>query len=640
MNDNYKHTHTVYYITQETPPYISFPYLVRYTWRLCEVTCRTFIFVLIWLTLGGYLLSAIVTIEALLIAYLAQKEKKYDFLSYFVAIPLAYLRQKRTWTFTFVRLIEHCIMLSIIWLCVFFDFDCEQTFGCAPHYKIRRRLWPNDNISFGFVLLSSTTVMTFLTPLLYFIIWHKYIIKDISRLMATQERDIWIIVKTGDLRGLTEMIEFGVNPDLRNAQNKTLLHVYFESYISYNQEFVNVLSTHPKFYMGAKSEKRQTILHSSVSHSMPSREAIKYLLSFHRHIISVNDTDCNGKTPLMYYLNPSSDDRFMRDANSKLLRLMSDTKYGLRAETRDNIGNCIIHYACKNPMISDNNIEFVIDLYLKAVNKIYGDGVGDDESKETEEDDDRSEIVMTDKEHIEQYNRKRANKSIHSASHQWEYVVGSVDVKNRFHQTPFMFYMRYNSMISNAMINLFMEHQMDPLVRDGFKNSVFHWAVANPSINQQFGCDALRFMCQHMEKYGSLMDAFAANAKEESIFHTYFLENTQFNEDIIRLLLDYRVDINTVDLKGNTALHYAMSNECVNEKYLLFLLSKDGGDTILHIDVKNVENKTPIDLYKSCHSALQFQSFVNAVSMHNYLKHKVNINRNNSANPITLKDEL
>lgn len=48
----------------------------------------------------------------------------------------------------------------------------------------------------------------------------------------------------------------------------------------------------------------------------------------------------------------------------------------------------------------------------------------------------------------------------------------------------------------------------------------FHWAVANPSINRHFGCDALRFMCQHMEKYGSLMDAFAANAKEESIFHS------------------------------------------------------------------------------------------------------------------------
>eukprot|EP01084_Bolivina_argentea_P157718 274817_1 len=77
----------MYYITKETFPYISFPYIIRFTWRLCEVTCRTFIFVLIWLTIGGYLLSFIFIFEALLIIYISSREGKYDFLSYFVAIP-------------------------------------------------------------------------------------------------------------------------------------------------------------------------------------------------------------------------------------------------------------------------------------------------------------------------------------------------------------------------------------------------------------------------------------------------------------------------------------------------------------------------------------------------------------------------
>lgn len=538
-------------------------------------------FVLIWLTLGGYLLSAIVVIEALLILYLAKKEKKYDFLSYFVAIPLAYLRQKRTWSLTFARLMEHSVMLAIIWLSVFFDFHCKQIFECPSHDKIQSRLWLNKD-SFGFILLIATTIMTFLTPFLYFIIWKYLMLRDISRLMATQERDIWIIVKTGDLRGLTEMIEFGVNPDLRNGQNETLLHVYFRSYIAYNQEFVNVLSEHSKFYMGAKSAPgRQTILHSAMSHSMPSKEAIKYLLSLHRHILSLNDTDCDGKNAFMYYLNPCNTKlHFMRDANSKLLKLMANEKYGMHAIARDNNGNCIVHYACKNPMISDNNIEFVIDLYLDAVRKMHeqqqqNEG-NDNENMDTE--DVNVKIKLTDKEHLENYHKNRPNVV---ANNQWEYLLDCIDVKNRFHETPIMYYLRYNSMISNSMIFLFIQHGMDPFNRDGFKNSVFHWAVANPSINRQFGCDALKFMCQHMEKCGSLMDAFECNAKKESIFHCYFLQNTQFHEDIVRLLLDYRVDINTLDLKGNTCLHYAMANKSVNERFLLFLMAEDGGDILM-----------------------------------------------------------
>lgn len=108
---------------------------------------------------------------------------------------------------------------------------------------------------------------------------------------------------------------------------------------------------------------------------------------------------------------------------------------------------------------------------------------------------------------------------------------------------------------------------------------------------------------------------------------------------MIRLLLCYRVDINTVDLKGNTPLHYAMSNKSVNEDFLIFLLTKEGGDTIMHIDIKNGENKTPIDLYKSCHSQQQFQSLLDAIEMNGYLKHKVNVHRNNNSNPIVLKEE-
>ena len=64
---------------------------------------------------------------------------------------------------------------------------------------------------------------------------------------------------------------------------------------------MNVLSENDTFYMGAMSVPgRRTILHAAVSHRMPSRLGIEFLLK--QEELSINDTDSDGKTPIMYYL--------------------------------------------------------------------------------------------------------------------------------------------------------------------------------------------------------------------------------------------------------------------------------------------------------------------------------------------------
>lgn len=88
-------------------------------------------------------------------------------------------------------------------------------------------------------------------------------------------------------------------------------------------------------------------------------------------------------------------------------------------------------------------------------------------------------------------------------------------------------------------------------------------------------------------------------------------------------------------------MHYRGLEQITIQVCLLVCLVCQGSylrADIMHIGIRNLEQKTPIDLYKNCHSTMQLQSLMNAISRHDYLKHKVQINRNNMSNPITLMD--
>ena len=66
-------------------------------------------------------------------------------------------------------------------------------------------------------------------------------IKKVGKIMATSERDIWEISKSGDVRGLKEMIEFGVDVNMSTENKETLLHLYLLHYLRFNPKFVRIL---------------------------------------------------------------------------------------------------------------------------------------------------------------------------------------------------------------------------------------------------------------------------------------------------------------------------------------------------------------------------------------------------------------
>ena len=210
----------------------------------------------------------------------------------------------------------------------------------------------------------------------------------------------------------------------------------------------------------------------------------------------------------------------------------------------------------------------------------------------------------------------------------WDYEVDSVDIKNRFHQTPFLFYLGFNQRVSSSMINVFLEeYRSDPLIRDGVSNGVFHWAVRNTAISRGYGLDALRFLCEAVEDHSR---AFEPNAKGESIFHVYFGRNTVFSEDVVRLFLDWKLDLHGVDMRGNTCLHAACGNVAVRDKMLLFLMSETDGEgrsVVMQIGVKNRDDCTPMDLYRDCRSEEAYSAFVRQIAQHHKLSQFVKLDR-------------
>ena len=299
-----------YYITKSDPPYISIGYLFRFIWRLLEISTRIFVLVLVWNIIGGYILSGYIIIEFFGIMYLSYKYKIFNLVNIIVAIPLG-VDKKFEIKLLIGRFIENILWIIILWIFAGIDMECNPLKGCDNTFRF------SDKI-FSRTILILATIFVFLVPILYIILRKYFMLTDIKSIQATQERDLWVIAKTGDMRGIREMVEFGINPDVRNGNNETLLHVYLMNYSQYNQTFVDTLIFHKYFKVDSVSKpENRSLLHMAFLHKNVSKQCVTFLLRCKKYL-TPNLKDNMGKNPVMYYLGSEAGNT-LKDCDIKIL---------------------------------------------------------------------------------------------------------------------------------------------------------------------------------------------------------------------------------------------------------------------------------------------------------------------------------
>ncbi|KPP61067.1 Ankyrin repeat domain-containing protein 22-like [Scleropages formosus] len=83
------------------------------------------------------------------------------------------------------------------------------------------------------------------------------------------------------------------------------------------------------------------------------------------------------------------------------------------------------------------------------------------------------------------------------------------------------------------------------------------------------------------------------------IGYLIMVEKTKRNANLMKLILNSNVEINAVDCKGNTALHYACQRK---SDHLVSLLLDKNAD----ISITNADNETPLDIARR----LKFKNIV------------------------------
>ena len=477
--------------------------------------------------------------------------------------------------------------------------------------------------------------------------YHFFMIKKVGKITATSERDVWEISKSGDVRGLKEMIEFGVDVNMSTDTQETLLHLYLLNYLRFNRKFVKILikkginvqaTTSP--VTSKDGTGSQNILHYALRHSFVSYAAIKYILL--KTEVSLNATDLRERTPVMCYLERNTDVKrtvleLLFDETNKGIRkgknkiTDKDRKNPYLGHLLDKSKNSILHYACKNCDISDNNIEYIMNFFLLAMEnesetkirikiekEIENLKRQETEEQEEEEHDinkknnkdnksyendnglmqnfqmavlsQKTEEIKKNRNKNKQKKDKDKNKDrgkviMKTSSDVNESMMNDrfrfIDLQNINGETSFMLYLGINNQLDSAVIHLFMEKGVNFCTLDYLDNSVFHWIVKNDYIN--LDSEPLKFLLQRCLDLGFVSQIFVQNKKGESPLHVYCNESIHLQIEIIQLFMEYQSETTVLDKHKSSILHNACANPNSAVDFIIHLLEPTGGKTYQHL---------------------------------------------------------
>eukprot|EP01084_Bolivina_argentea_P155025 270193_1 len=167
-------------------------FLLRFIWRFCDISLRIFTFTLVWLSMGGTALTAIIITEMTLLSIFCVWRKDWSLLFTVVSIP----NDKILFLY---RISYNFILLTLITCFVTIEFSCDR---CPDFDERRTFIFKNKVIYFIFIYSWIASMFVCL----------KLIIPFKQR--ASSSRNIVHMASAKDWNGLKEMHAFsGIDGD-------------------------------------------------------------------------------------------------------------------------------------------------------------------------------------------------------------------------------------------------------------------------------------------------------------------------------------------------------------------------------------------------------------------------------------------
>ena len=225
---------------------ISYWWIVRFLFRVFDVTLRASILLLSWILLGGAVTFILLVLEGILLFFGTKQHNSFAWLTNIVIFPLNTEERAKKFTEIYVifRLCSNLILIALFYLFGFVNFDCVADI-CDP-YTLRHGLLTYDNDysnSFAFILLLYVTIMYYLAifPLLLLFVATYLVNTDTFR---GQDHTIRDLVFVGDWHGIIELIEFGFTSEVHELQTQDCLNILRNGNIAGAYDSLSVLLDH------------------------------------------------------------------------------------------------------------------------------------------------------------------------------------------------------------------------------------------------------------------------------------------------------------------------------------------------------------------------------------------------------------
>eukprot|EP01084_Bolivina_argentea_P207659 354257_1 len=231
---------------------ISWSFLIRYLWRIFDVSSRILIASLLWIVLGGVQLSFIIAIEVVVTLVLCLCTKRWEFLLSVVAIVVS-KSSKQTTMVTIILMIYRSVT-NVIFIVVITNLIYTSNKGrcwkCTTYEMREQYQQPQSEI---FVILIYCWFAVVITPIL-----STHLILHVFKGTKSNSRSIQDMINSEDWKGIIEMQpyrgHYGVYDNNTN-QNLLMLAIH-QNY----GKLVHYLSVNDRVDMDHKSSDGRTLL--------------------------------------------------------------------------------------------------------------------------------------------------------------------------------------------------------------------------------------------------------------------------------------------------------------------------------------------------------------------------------------------
>ncbi|XP_046566153.1 uncharacterized protein LOC124274831 [Haliotis rubra] len=405
---------------------------------------------------------------------------------------------------------------------------------------------------------------------------------DVIQALLDMEADVNIKNKKGEtllhcaaLNQCIECVELLLplsDVNALNSDGDTALHCFLLSYDPHSHEVIQAL-LEKGADAGIRNKKGETLLHCAALNQC--LECVELLLP----LSDVNARDSYGDTAL--HCSFLSNENHSHEMIKALLDKEADVKI------KNKKGQTLLHRAAMNQCIECVKLLFP----LSDVNALNSDGDTGLHCSFLSNEPHSHDVIqaLLDKEADVKIKNKKGETLLHRAARKqcMECVklllpLSDVNAQNSDGDTALHCSFLSNEPHSHDVIQALLDKEADVKIKNKKGETLLH-------------CAARKQCMECVELLLPLSDVNGQDSYGDTALHCSFLSNENHSHEMIQALLDKDADVKIKNKKGETFLHCAALNQCIECVELLLPLSdvnalNSDGDTALHCSLLSNEN--------------------------------------------------